>query len=253
MRRQSGPVCLLSVKPAAFGGRHEAGWTSATGDEVDNPRAPATAGVRFVSVRPDAAKLQAVSRYSGDGDGNDRNRQAQTRKIRLARRSQMKNTVLFLFLIFASWFFGSASASDRINACSVITHAEAEQAADVELAEGRLTEYEAIFMQGTTLCHFESRDTMRYKSFVSIELTVAESEDDAATRFNDAVYLILSPEEIKGIGEKTVWGGDPFQPKGGLHVLQGKYYFEVKVNREDGKKNLEQAKTLAEKILERLQ
>lgn len=165
----------------------------------------------------------------------------------------MKNTVLFLFFILAFWFSGAASASDQINACSVITRAEAEQAADVELAEGRLTEYEAIFMQGTTLCHFESQDAMRYKSFVSVELTAAESEDDAAARFKDAIYLILSPEEIEGIGEKTVWGGNPFQPKGGLHVLQGRYYFEVKVNREDGKKNLEQAKTLAEKILERLQ
>lgn len=165
----------------------------------------------------------------------------------------MKKTILILCIVFACWFPGAASASDQIKACSVVTHAEAEEAAGVQLAEGRLTEYEAVFMQGTTLCHFESLDAMLYKSFVSVELTAAESEDDAVEKFNDAVYLILSPEDIKGFGEKAVWGGDIFQPKGGLHVLQGKYYFEVKVNREDGKKNLEQSKILAEKILERLQ
>jgi hypothetical protein len=174
-------------------------------------------------------------------------------KTCVERRSRMKKTILILCIVFACWFPGAVSASDQINACSVVTHAEAEEAAGVQLAEGRLTEYEAVFMQGTTLCHFESLDAMLYKSFVSVQLTAAESEDDAVEKFNDAVYLILSPEDIKGFGEKAVWGGDIFQPKGGLHVLHGRYYFEVKVNREDGKKNLEQSKILAEKILERLE
>ncbi|HHO48559.1 MAG TPA: hypothetical protein ENN06_08950 [Desulfobacteraceae bacterium] len=164
----------------------------------------------------------------------------------------MKEVILCIVFVIACTFPAALSAEDRVNACSVLTHAEAEEAAGVQLAEGQLTEYEAIFMQGVTLCHFESRDPMQYKNFVSVQLTVGESREDAAQKFDEAVYLILSPEDIEGFGDKAVWGGDVFQPKGGLHVLRDGYYFAVKVNRADGKDNLANSRMLAERILERL-
>ncbi|MDY0351952.1 MAG: hypothetical protein RBR09_11910 [Desulfobulbaceae bacterium] len=165
----------------------------------------------------------------------------------------MKEAILCVVIAIACTFPAALSAEDGLNACSVLTHAEAEEAAGVQLAEGRLTEYQAIFMQGVTLCHFESLDPMQYKNFVSVELTVGESREDAVKKFDDAVYLIFSPEDINALGDKAVWGGDVFQPKGGLHVLQDRYYLAVKVNRADGQDNLENSRMLTKIILERLQ
>ena len=165
----------------------------------------------------------------------------------------MKKTILLLVIVFACRFPGAASASDPVDACSVVTHDEVEQATGVSMSGGRLTEFEAPFMRGTTVCHFDSLERKHFKRYVNIELTVADTENEALIKYRDAVSLIHSPAVIKGFGEEAVWGVDLSRPKGGLNVHQGRYYLEIKVNREDEKKNLEQSEKLAEKILKRLQ
>lgn len=164
----------------------------------------------------------------------------------------MKRYILFPAIVLACLCSGAASASDAIDACSVVTHDEVEQATGVKMSGGVLTEFEEAFMRGTTLCHFESLEGRYYKRYVHIELTEAESEQEAVVKYSDAVSLIPAPEVIEGFGNEAVWGVDLSRPKGGLNIRQGRFYLEIKVNREDEKKNLEQSEILAEKVLQRL-
>ncbi|MDW7774032.1 MAG: hypothetical protein SCH71_14190 [Desulfobulbaceae bacterium] len=163
----------------------------------------------------------------------------------------MKKITILLFIVSLSWL-PAATAAEPIKACQVVTRTEAEKAAGVHVADGRLTEFEEKIMQGTTLCHFESLDAEHYKRFVSIELTVAASDAEAAEKFSDALSLVNAPETVKGIGEEAAWGGAISGPKGGLNIRQGKYYLQIKVSRGDEKKNLQQAEILAKKALPRL-
>lgn len=164
----------------------------------------------------------------------------------------MKNRIFTLFLVCICCFPVAASASEPINACSLVTHDEVEQATGVEMSGGRLTEFDTPFMRGTTLCHFDCLEGRYYKRFVNIELTTADSHNDAVVKYRDAVSLIQSPEVIDGLGDEAVWGVDLSRPKGGLNIRQGRHYLEVKVNVEDEKKNLERSRALAERILTRL-
>lgn len=164
----------------------------------------------------------------------------------------MKNRILAAWMVWAFLFPGAASASEPVNACSVVTHEEVEQATGVPMSAGQLTEFEAAFMRGTTLCHFDCLEGRYYKRFVNIELTTSDSVNDAVVKYRDSVSLIPEPAVIEGLGDEAVWGVDLSRPKGGLNVHKGRYYLEIKVNVEDEKKNLEQSKALAERILTRL-
>jgi hypothetical protein len=163
----------------------------------------------------------------------------------------MKNTIVWL-LLTAVCFFPLRAAADALNACSVITHGEAEKAAGVNLAAGRLTEYEARFMQGITLCHFESLDGKHYTRFVSIELAVSDTRQEAREKFNAGISMIDSPESVRDIGEEAAWSGNLSSPRGGLNVLAGRFYLVIKVNTENERKDHRQARELAGKILDRL-
>lgn len=164
----------------------------------------------------------------------------------------MKNRILLLLICCTLNFPGAASASEPVNACSVVTHEEVEQATGVTMSGAQLTEFEAPFMRGTTLCHFDCLEGRYYKRYVNIILTAADSENEAVVKYRDAVSLIPDPLVVKGLGDEAVWGVDLARPRGGLNIRKGRYYLEVKVNVEDEKKNLEQSKALAERILPRL-
>ncbi len=168
----------------------------------------------------------------------------------------MNKAVLSTLFIFLSLMLTLTAVADQINACSLITKKEAQKAVDVKLSDGTFTDmFEAsgsAIMKGKTLCHFESLDKKHYKRFVSVDLSLKETQADAAQAFDDLTALIQSPEPVKGIGEKAIWGGISTTPFGGLHVLNGKYYIIIKLDAGKEKKSFNQAKKLAKIAIGRL-
>jgi hypothetical protein len=161
----------------------------------------------------------------------------------------MHKLAVCICLISACLVSPIVHASEEITACSIVDRGDVEKAAGVQLGIGQLTTFDAKFMQGTTLCHFESLDGKHYKRFVNIELTEASSADEAKQKYDDALAITGSAEPINGLGDQAAWGDDIGRPRGGLNILHTRYYLEIKVNREDGKQNRNQAIFLARKIL----
>jgi len=161
-------------------------------------------------------------------------------------------TVFIIFSLGTSQF----SVADDINACGLVTKKEAQKAAGVKLAKGRLTDMAAVsgstIMAGKTLCHFESLDRKNYKRFVSVDLSVKDTKAAASQYFKDFTAMIKSPEPVNEIGEKAIWGGVIKTPFGGLHVLKGKYYFIIKIDSGKEKNSFNQAKKLATAALKKL-
>ncbi len=168
----------------------------------------------------------------------------------------MNKSVFYIFLIFLFLTLPLTAVADDMSACNLITKKEAQKAAGVKLSNGNFTDMFTAsgspVMKGKTLCHFESLDGKHYKRFVSVDLTVKKTQADAAQSFKDQTAMIQSPEPVKGIGEKAIWGGIVKTPFGGLHVLTQKYYFIIRINAGKEKKSFKQAKKLAAIALGRL-
>ena len=96
--------------------------------------------------------------------------------------------------------------------------------------------------------------------FVQISLVATQNMNDslresgysAAKLFEDSKKLLGKPKAISGLGEQAFWGGSGLKAGAGLHVLGEDAYLNITVASGDKKRNLEEAKSLAEKALERL-
>ena len=167
----------------------------------------------------------------------------------------MKNKWIILVVSFLM-FIPSMSVAQGLDACNLITMEQAQKAAGVKVAEGKLTDMEEAsgisLMAGKTLCHFESLDAEHYRRFVSVDLTVKKSHAEAMEAFNDMAAFISSPEHVTGIGDKAVWSEEIKSPFGELHVVSGSYVLIIKINSGKEKNNLKQAKNLAMIALKKL-
>ena len=164
----------------------------------------------------------------------------------------MKKFFWCVVLVCLFWGPQAAMGEEAINACGLVSHEAAEKVAGVKLAPGQLTEFDMPIMRNTTLCHYESLDSKHHRRFVNIELTRAESGEEAGEKFRDALDLMSSPQHVSGLGDEAAWGGDISRPRGGMVVRQGRYMLEVKVGGGSDRANRNMAEKLAGQALEKL-
>lgn len=146
---------------------------------------------------------------------------------------------------------------DALNPCNLITQEEAAQALGGAVKPARLQE--AANPLGQSICYYEGQasDAVR---FVQISLvttanlspSLRESGYGADKLFHDSKKLLGQPQEVNGLGQEAFWGGSGLKAGAGLHVLGKEAYLNITVASGDEKRDLEAAKDLAEKALDRL-
>jgi hypothetical protein len=151
----------------------------------------------------------------------------------------------------------SSPAGGVLNPCMLVSQEEAAKALGNPVKTAQLKG--AANPLGQSICFYDGQaeDAIR---FVQISLVATKNMNanlrdsgySAAKLFQDSKKLLGKPKEISGLGEEAFWGGSGLKAGAGLHVLGKDAYLSITVASGDDKRNLEAAKTLAEKALERL-
>lgn len=151
----------------------------------------------------------------------------------------------------------SSPAGGVLNPCLLISQDEAAAALGGAVKAGELKG--AANPLGQSICFYNGQGENAVR-FVQISLVATqnmnsnlrESGYTAAKLFKDSKKLLGKPKEISGLGDEAFWGGSGLKAGAGLHVLGKDAYLNISVASGQDKRNLEAAKELAEKALERL-
>ncbi len=151
----------------------------------------------------------------------------------------------------------TSSVGGVLNPCLLVSQEEAAKAMGGPVKAGQLKG--AANPLGQSICFYDGQADTSLR-FVQISLVATqnmnanlrESGYNAAKLFKDSKKLLGKPKKISGLGEDAFWGGSGLKAGAGLHVLGKDAYLNITVASGDGKRDLEAAKTLAEKALERL-
>lgn len=151
----------------------------------------------------------------------------------------------------------ASPAGGVLNPCMLVSSEDAAEALGGPVKEGQLKG--AANPLGQSICFYEGQAEGAMR-FVQISLVATQGMNDslresgysAAKLFADSKKLLGKPKAISGLGEQAFWGGNGLKAGAGLHVLGKDVYLNITVASGDKKRNLEEAKSLAEKVLERL-
>lgn len=150
-----------------------------------------------------------------------------------------------------------SSEGGVLNPCMLISQEEAAKALGGPVKTGQLKG--AANPLGQSICFYDGQAEASIR-FVQISLVATKNMNEnlresgytAAKLYADTKKLLGKPKEVSGLGEEAFWGGSGLKAGAGLHVLGKDAYLSITVASGDNKRNLEAAKTLAEKALERL-
>lgn len=142
----------------------------------------------------------------------------------------------------------SPARAGGMNACELITQAEAQAALGMPVKKGKLSGPNPM---GQTVCFFDTNQDTRVR-LVQISLLPVTKGRDAKELFKQFTAFLSSPQPVANLGDEAMWGGSGLKMGSGLHLRQGQNILNVIVASGDQKRNLEQAKLLAQKALKRL-
>lgn len=151
----------------------------------------------------------------------------------------------------------SSQVGGILNPCMLVSPEDAAEALGGPVKAGQLKG--AANPLGQSICFYEGQAEGAMR-FVQISLVATQSMNDslresgysAEKLFADSKKLLGKPKAISGLGEQAFWGGNGLKAGAGLHVLGKDVYLNITVASGDKRRNLEEAKSLAEKALERL-
>jgi len=139
-----------------------------------------------------------------------------------------------------------------LDACSLITKAEAEAAIGMVVKEPEFTEQPAT---GQKICFYDGTEEDIGTGFVQLSISrTADMPDNmiASGQSAKTIYYSLKDndldmKEIEGIGDEAYWG------TGGLYVLKEDVYFNISVGNSSVQENVEICKNLAEIVISRIE
>ena len=151
----------------------------------------------------------------------------------------------------------SSPAGGVLNPCMLISQEEAANALGGPVKAGELKG--AANPLGQSICFYDGQAENSVR-FVQISLVATQNMNanlrdsgyNAAKLFKDSKKLLGQPQKVGGLGDEAFWGGSGLKAGAGLHVLGKDAYLNITVASGNDKRDLEAAKTLAEKALERL-
>jgi hypothetical protein len=141
--------------------------------------------------------------------------------------------------------------SQPIDACSLITKAEAEAAIGMAVEEPEFSEQPAT---GQKTCFYDGTEENIGTGFVQLSILRTDEMPDNIVEAGQSAEVIyyslkdndLDMKEIEGIGDEAFWG------TGGLYVLKEDVYFTISVGNSSVPENVEICKSLAEIVISRL-
>ena len=138
-------------------------------------------------------------------------------------------------------------AVGAIDPCALVTKEEVETAVGASVLEPQREDSANLFT-----CSYNDPDTPIVRT-VSVNVIVAEHEDDARDLYEMFKDLAPDAEAVAGIGDEAFWDSIVKGLDVRLEVLKGKYDISIKIDLSpDGGDALAIAKELAAKLLGRL-
>lgn len=172
-------------------------------------------------------------------------------------------SLMLVFLLSASSGCGNTDSKDpsakstqkdlvtkeTINPCSLLTKAEAELALGEQVKEQELSDSRNVL--GQKICIYSAASSMRFIQLSIVQTSgmdkvMKEQGYTSAMLYKDTESMMTSPQPISGIGDQAFWGTP------GLHVLKGETYLTISVGNTDLAENLELAKKIAQKVIQKL-
>ena len=138
-------------------------------------------------------------------------------------------------------------AGGDIDPCALVTKEEVEAAVGASVLEPQREDFANLFT-----CSYNDPDTPIVRT-VSVNVIVAEREDQARDSYEMFKDLAPDAEAVAGIGDEAFWDSVVKGLDVRLEVLKGKYDISIKIDLSpDGGDALAIAKELAAKLLGRL-
>ena len=138
-------------------------------------------------------------------------------------------------------------AGGDIDPCALVTKEEVETAVGASVLEPQREDFANLFT-----CSYNDPDTPIVRT-VSVNVIVAEQEDQARDSYEMFKDLAADAEAVAGIGDEAFWDSIVKGLDVRLEVLKGKYDISIKIDLSpDGGDALAIAKELAAKLLGRL-
>lgn len=147
-------------------------------------------------------------------------------------------------------------AVDSLDPALLITREDAEAILKEPCKEAAIT----TNPMGQQVCFYEPQTEGMTVRFVQLSVISSDAMTeqmkqqgyDAAQLFEDSKNLLEDIEEVPDYGDQAFWGGNGLKAGAGLHVLKGDVYFSVVVGLGEEAADLEAARELARKVLNRL-